>query len=100
MYPGTVFPPSLFPSPLYPGSEPTFISMRGLNAKLQFGVVSYTNVIESDAGGTVTDALTNQILRITFWPGTDTDQADRAYRDQRTLPSTTSTTYTLSALPG
>jgi hypothetical protein len=88
---GTSYLPGLTTSPSPQG--PTMLSL-----KFQSGNLSYTNKTEVDLGGAIVDTLSTQIIQIIFGDGTGNNEANRAYRDYRTLTDA-SITYTLSALP-
>jgi hypothetical protein len=69
----------------------------GLTTRIQGGTFSFTNVISPDSSGSSTDASSPQNLNFNLADGILVNQANKPFREYRTL-TTATYTYTLSAL--
>lgn len=70
-----------------------------LTTTFRAGSLGYNNILSTDSSGSTTDILGPLTLTQIYNNGTGANQADRAFREIRTL-STASYTYLLSALAG
>lgn len=70
-----------------------------LTTTLRAGTLGYTNVIATDDSGSTTDVLGPITIQQIYNNGTAANQADKAFREKRTLTGAAQT-YLLSALAG